>query len=88
MNISLTKIFNFPTSKPYIHLSIAFYSLITNTLIAKKVIKALAIDGCLSLGVNLRINYTSDQNEVLLSFLFRFCWCLKKWHLTNSKHSK
>lgn len=62
INISLTKIFNFPPQNSPFDLAICFYSAKTNTLITKKIAKPLYYNGCVSLVVNLKINYTQYEN--------------------------
>lgn len=57
VRVCLSKIFNWPKGDRCVQLEVEFYSGETNTLVAKKTIKAPLVNNYLDLGVTLKVKY-------------------------------
>ena len=69
ISISITKIFNWPDSKPNASFELEFFSQKTASSIIKKTVKADFYSNAIILNSLLKVTYTDDESVVLHSIL-------------------
>ena len=69
ISISITKIFNWPSSKTSASFELEFFSQKTASSIIKKMVKADFHSNAMILNSLLKVTYTDDESVVLLTLL-------------------